>query len=314
MRKELFKRISISILIMLAMFLGLFFSLTHKNNDSKLELITSQEEEKQPGEITNESENNSNNLNLQQKNEKLELDKKNTSLILKKEESIKKPTPNVEHDSTSSNSNSEQNKPIIPEQQPIEKPIDVPNEKPQPNPVEKPTEKPVEKPIEKPTEKPIEKPIIKPVETPSIKPVDKPTQQPTSNFMDKVEEEIFNIVNKERVNAGLAPLSYNNTMEKYARIKSKDMGDNNYFSHEDLNGNLITTQMKNDGVSYKAWGENIAWISGALNATEIASKFMNNWMNSSGHRANILSTNFDSIGIGVYKIGNKIYATQEFFK
>ena len=103
-------------------------------------------------------------------------------------------------------------------------------------------------------------------------------------FMAQVEQAIFNKVNEERAKAGVAPLTYNTTMEKYARIKSQDMGDNNYFSHEDLNGNLITTQMKKDGVSYKAWGENI------------------------------LSTNFSSIGVGVYKIGNKVYATQEFYR
>jgi len=48
--------------------------------------------------------------------------------------------------------------------------------------------------------------------------------------------------------------------------------------------------------------------------SQLATKFMDNWMNSSGHRANILSTNFTSIGVGVYKIGNTYYATQEFYK
>ena len=103
-------------------------------------------------------------------------------------------------------------------------------------------------------------------------------------------------------------------MEHYARIKSKDMGDNGYFSHEDQQGNLITVQMKADGVSYKAWGENIAYIQGMNNNSALATKFMDNWMNSSGHRANILSTNFSSIGIGVYKIENTYYATQEFYR
>ena len=132
----------------------------------------------------------------------------------------------------------------------------------------------------------------------------------------KLEEalEIFNKVNEERAKAGVPALTYNNTMQKYARIKSQDMGDNNYFSHEDLNGNLITTKMKNDGVSYRAWGENIAYIGGVSDANALANQFMTNWMNSSGHRANILSTNFSSIGVGVYKIGNKVYATQEFYK
>ena len=72
--------------------------------------------------------------------------------------------------------------------------------------------------------------------------------------------------------------------------------------------------MKADGVSYKAWGENIAYIQGTNSNSALATKFMDNWMNSSGHRANILSTNFSSIGIGVYKIGNTYYATQEFYR
>ena len=134
------------------------------------------------------------------------------------------------------------------------------------------------------------------------------------NFMAAVETAIYNKVNEERAKAGVPTLTYNTVMQKYARIKSQDMGDNNYFSHEDLNGNLITTQMKKDGVSYKAWGENIAYIGGNISADALAERFMTNWMNSSGHRENILSTNFSSIGVGVYKIGNKVYATQEFYR
>lgn len=136
----------------------------------------------------------------------------------------------------------------------------------------------------------------------------------TSNFMAQVEQLIYNKVNEERVANGVSPLSYNTTMEKYARIKSQDMGDKNYFDHKDLNGNLITTNMKNDGVSYRAWGENIAYISGVSDPNALAQQFMTNWMNSEGHRKNILSNNFSSIGIGVYKVGNKVYATQEFYK
>ena len=135
-----------------------------------------------------------------------------------------------------------------------------------------------------------------------------------SNYIAEIEQAIFQRVNQERSAAGLPALSYNTTMEHYARIKSKDMGDNGYFSHEDKQGNLITAQMKADGVSYRAWGENIAYIQGINSNSALATKFMDNWMNSSGHRANILSTNFSSIGIGVYKIGNTYYATQEFYK
>lgn len=133
-------------------------------------------------------------------------------------------------------------------------------------------------------------------------------------FMAEVEQAIYNKVNEERAKAGVSALSYNTTMEKYARIKSQDMGDKNYFSHTDLNGNYITTQMKADGVTYNAWGENIAYIGGITDPTALANQFMTNWMNSEGHKKNILSTNFNSIGVGVYKIGNKVYATQEFYK
>ena len=150
-------------------------------------------------------------------------------------------------------------------------------------------------------------------ETPDNSTEDNVTNEDT-NFMSAVETAIFNKVNEERAKVGVPTLTYNTVMQKYARIKSQDMGDNNYFSHEDLNGNLITTQMKNDGVSYKAWGENIAYIGGNVSADALAEQFMTNWMNSSGHRANILSTNFSSIGVGVYKIGNKVYATQEFYR
>ena len=136
----------------------------------------------------------------------------------------------------------------------------------------------------------------------------------SDKFMAQVEQAIYNKVNEERAKAGVPALSYNNTMEKYARIKSQDMGDKNYFSHTDLNGNYITTQMQADGVSYNAWGENIAYIAGITDPTALANQFMTNWMNSEGHKKNILSTNFDSIGVGVYKVGNKVYATQEFYK
>ena len=71
----------------------------------------------------------------------------------------------------------------------------------------------------------------------------------SDKFMAQVEQAIFNKVNEERAKAGVAPLTYNTTMEKYARIKSQDMGDNNYFSHTDLNGNNITAKMKADGVT-----------------------------------------------------------------
>lgn len=140
------------------------------------------------------------------------------------------------------------------------------------------------------------------------------TPSVNDKFMAQVEQKIFEKVNEERAKAGVSTLSYNSTMEKYARIKSQDMGDRGYFDHVDPEGNLITVKMQQDGVRYNAWGENIAYIGGVSDADALATQFMKNWMNSQGHRENILSTNFASVGVGVYKSGNRVYATQEFYR
>lgn len=147
-------------------------------------------------------------------------------------------------------------------------------------------------------------------------PESKPTVTPTAeeSYLSIVEQLIYQKVNEERQKAGLSPLSYNQTMQKYARSKSADMGERGYFSHENPEGQLITTYMQQDGVSYSAWGENIAYIGGVSEAESLANQFMTNWMNSEGHRANILSSNFSSIGVGVYEVNGKVYATQEFYR
>ena len=167
-----------------------------------------------------------------------------------------------------------------------------------------------------------EKPQVPPaVETPPTTEEEKPpvveipeTPNSSDKFMAEVETLIIQKVNEERSKAGLSSLKDNKTMEKYARIKSQDMGDRGYFDHNDPEGNLITVQMQKDGVSYNAWGENIAYVGGTSGASSLANQFMNMWMNSQGHRANILSSNFTDIGVGVYKIGNTVYATQEFYR
>lgn len=158
--------------------------------------------------------------------------------------------------------------------------------------------------------------VIPPTNEEDLPPiVDKPEIPDVSDkFMAQVESKIFEKVKVERAKAGVSVLSYKDIMQKYARIKSQDMGDRGYFDHADPQGNLITVQMKNDGVSYRAWGENIAYIEGISDANTLADRFMTNWMNSPGHRQNILSNNFTGIGVGVYKIGNRVYATQEFYK
>ncbi|MGN1029211.1 MAG: CAP domain-containing protein, partial [Bacilli bacterium] len=136
----------------------------------------------------------------------------------------------------------------------------------------------------------------------------------SNNYISEIEQAIFQRVNAERLAAGLPALSYNTTMEYYARMKSKYMGNNGHFDHIDKEGRLMNEIIQADGISYRAWGENIAYIQGLNDYNALSNRFMNNWMNSEGHKANILSSKFTSIGIGVYKIGDIYYATQEFYK
>ena len=75
----------------------------------------------------------------------------------------------------------------------------------------------------------------------------------------------------------------------------------------------MNERIQADGITYRAWGENIAYIQGINDYNALGIRFMDNWMNSPGHKANILSSNFSSIGVGVCKIGDTYYATQEFY-
>lgn len=113
-----------------------------------------------------------------------------------------------------------------------------------------------------------------------------------SSNMNSDEKEVFNLINQQRTNNGLAALKVDEEVQKVARIKAEDMVANNYFSHTSPTYGSPFDMLKSFGISYKTAGENIAGNSsnsGAVNA----------WMNSSGHKANILNSNFNYTGIGV---------------
>ena len=106
------------------------------------------------------------------------------------------------------------------------------------------------------------------------------------------EQEVFNLINSERKKQGLAALTIDKEAQNVARIKAQDMVDNNYFSHNSPIYGSPFDMLKSFKVSYKTAGENIAGNSSNTSA-------VNAWMNSSGHRANILNANFNYTGIGV---------------
>lgn len=134
----------------------------------------------------------------------------------------------------------------------------------------------------------------------------------TGDSISEIETLIFNKINEERSKVGLSKLQNSSTAAKYAKEKSKDMATRNYFDHYSPEGHLVYNKMVKDGVKFTSWAENLGYISSSNGSNYIASALMNSWMNSPGHKANILSTAYSHVGIGVYKINGEIYATQEF--
>ncbi|XID92866.1 CAP domain-containing protein [Paenibacillaceae bacterium WGS1546] len=107
--------------------------------------------------------------------------------------------------------------------------------------------------------------------------------------------QVVDIVNQERAKAGLSPLQASNpTLTKMALDKAKDMYHNNYFDHNSPTYGSPFDMMKQYGINYRYAGENIA--KGQRTPQEV----MNAWMNSPGHKKNILSPNFTTIGVAYY--------------
>lgn len=127
----------------------------------------------------------------------------------------------------------------------------------------------------------------------------------TSGYnLNEYEIEVVNLINNVRAKYGLKALTTNVSLSKVARLKSEDMLNKNYFSHTSPTYGSPFDMMKSFGITYRYAGENIAY--GQRSPQEV----VNAWMNSSGHRANILNANFTQIGMGYVSNGN--YWTQMF--
>jgi len=144
-------------------------------------------------------------------------------------------------------------------------------------------------------------------ETPKTEPKQEPTkpQQPTTppakeSDSSKIEtagltadeQKMLDLINAERKKAGLSPLAIDMRLVKISRLKSKDMIDNNYFSHTSPTYGSPFDALKANGITYRYAGENLA-------GAATVEKAHTNLMNSPGHRANILNPNFNYVGIGI---------------
>ncbi len=112
------------------------------------------------------------------------------------------------------------------------------------------------------------------------------------------EEEVIRLVNEIRAENGLSPLAHHWELSRVARYKSQDMRDLGYFSHTSPLYGSPFQMMKDFGLSYRSAGENIAKGYATPKAV------MDAWMNSPGHRKNILSPSFTTIGVGYEPKGN----------
>ena len=200
------------------------------------------------------------------------------------------------------------------EEGPAQKPTEAPTASPTEKPTQRPTEAPTAAPTEKPTQKPTEAPTAAPTEKPTQKPTEAPAELPTNScnsiYDANTEKDcytlsykVFEIVNQERIKAGVKPLKFNNDMYKAAMVRAKECDES--FSHDRPNGTSCFTALKEAGVKYFSAGENIAM--GYRTPADV----MKGWMNSEGHRNNILNPNFTDFACGVYKSG---YWSQFFCK
>jgi uncharacterized YkwD family protein len=109
------------------------------------------------------------------------------------------------------------------------------------------------------------------------------------------EQQVVNLVNAERAKAGLSPVVSDAQLAKMALDKAIDMKKNNYFDHNSPTYGSPFDMMNAYGIKYSYAGENIAM------GQQTPQQVMNDWMNSPGHRANILNANFTKIGVGYYQ-------------
>ncbi|MFO7952682.1 MAG: CAP domain-containing protein [Bacillota bacterium] len=121
------------------------------------------------------------------------------------------------------------------------------------------------------------------------------------------EQQMVSLINQARNSAGLPSLQVCSRTTAAARAKSRDMADNNYFSHTSPAYGPFPGVLDNYGVSYRTAAENIAW-----NTSGSVSSAHNEFMRSPGHRRNILGGNINYVGVGVSSGGGRLYFTQLF--
>ena len=160
--------------------------------------------------------------------------------------------------------------------------------------------------VDKPSLEPAqqsEAPAVTPTEQPT-KPVAEVVKPQDSAFNAAYEAEVVRLVNAERAKYGLAALTQDDGAQNVAHVRAKEIVQS--FSHTRPDGRSCFTAASDLGVTYRSAGENIAY--GYATPAQV----VNGWMNSEGHRKNILSASYTKIGVGSYSANGVMYWSQFF--
>lgn len=118
------------------------------------------------------------------------------------------------------------------------------------------------------------------------------------NMISEFEHSVLNLVNQYRADNGIDTLRIDEQLTDAAEYHSRSMANDDFFSHQGIDGSSPFDRISDEGYAYRATGENIA--AGFTTPESV----VNAWMGSSGHRANILNPNFTEIGIGHHYLAN----------
>jgi len=179
----------------------------------------------------------------------------------------------------------------------------TPSPTPFPSPIVSPTPSPTPSPspIVSPTPSPAPSPTPSPTPIPSPTPSPSPT--PDSLSIADFEQRVFDLTNEERARHNLPALIWHNGLADLSRAHSEDLVQNNRMGHDSTDGTTFAQRIA--GISWRAAAENV-------NSARTPEATVETWMNSPGHRSNILNPDLTHLGVGTAQSGNQTRTTQKF--
>jgi len=150
---------------------------------------------------------------------------------------------------------------------------------------------------------------LQPTPRPLSQPAAKPAPQSTS--LSRMEAEVYQGINQIRQKNRLSQFRQNDKLAAVARNYSRRMAEQRFFAHTSPQGDTMVERVRSAGIFYFMLGENLFT---STNIPQPAQAAITGWMNSPGHRDNILNPVYREMGIGVWKRGNTYYFTQLFMR